>query len=58
MVLWIRKLRMFTPNEEAVTGDRRKLHNEELPRFALIDKYNFHAEIKYMMGWECCTHKT
>jgi hypothetical protein len=38
---------MFTPNKEAVTGDRRKLHKEELPQFVLIDKYHSSDEIKY-----------
>jgi hypothetical protein len=57
MVLWKMKLRTFTPDKEAVTGGRRKLHNEEFPRFVLIDKYHSSDEIKYMMGWECGTHR-
>jgi hypothetical protein len=57
-VLWKRKLRrMSTPNKEAVTGGRRKLHNEELPRFVLIDKYHSSDEIIYTMGWACGTHR-
>lgn len=59
MVLQKRNLRrMFTPNTEAVTGGWRRLHNEELPRFVLIDKYHSSDEIKYKMGWAHGTHRT
>jgi len=49
--------RIFGPRRNEVTGEWRRLHNEEIKKFVLLTQYCAGDKIeKNEMGWSCGTY--
>jgi hypothetical protein len=49
--------RIFGPNRDKVTGEWRKLHNQELHDLVILTEHDSGYKIKeYKIGWACGTN--